>query len=300
MGKFYYDGKNTILENLLSKLPDGIVYNKDANIIPYIDEITFIEFYNNYPDKTNVDIYIDGKLATTKKILPDKSIYYKFKPPYGKFRIQTYINNNLITDEYFISLNYVAFFLVLAKELNYDDIEIFKMFGNLYFDYLQYELIYKKWGWFFDFEQGSFKSVDYRRIILGDLTNCLGVVRSFMNAALEYGLKQLVKSFTMQEPIICYYREFDGWILRDTDIYPKPSANDLWWARFPSYYIDDNNTIPPSYKSKKIILMDKRFKLNCFIVKVINWTYGEAEKQILNNLIYKISPANLKIEIIYQ
>jgi hypothetical protein len=297
MGNFYFDGKNTILETLISKLPDGKIYNKDNNIIPFINELTFVEFYNSFPDGTKVDIYIDGKLVNTKKILTDKSIYCKLKPPYGKFRLQTYINNNLITDEYFISINIFVFFVILAKELNYDYIELFKMFSNLYYDSLQQNLIYKKWGWFFDLPQGSFTTTEYRQIIVGDPVNYLGTVRSFMNAAVEEGIIELVKSFTTVEPILFSYREFDGWILRDLNIYPKTTeGNMIWHNRFADYWLGE---IPINMQNKRIILMSKKFKLNAFIIYIQNWSFGEEKKEILNKLIYKIIPAQTKVEIIY-
>ena len=292
-----FDGKNTVFEDLIKKLPQGKIYNTEDNVIPYIDNIVLVEVFPNYLPGTEVEIWINDKLERKTKILEDKSIYVKMKTPYGKFKTQIKIANQIYNEGYFYAINIFTFFLCLSKELNYDYVELFKIFGNIYFNTAQNDILYKKWGWFFDLEQIGISNEVYRQILTGDVSTYLGTIRSFMYSAVYYGLKELVRTFSTQYPVIFIYRNFDGWILRE-DNYPK----NIWNKRFSFYRLDDNKEIPQSDingSNKKIVLLDKKFKLNAIQVIIQYWPLPEKWKNILNNLIYKIVPAHLRVEIIY-
>ena len=80
MAAFYFDGRNKILDDLISQLPDGKVYYKSANIIPWIDESMFVEFYPNNATGDVIDVYVDGIFYRKCLVLPDKSIYCPASP----------------------------------------------------------------------------------------------------------------------------------------------------------------------------------------------------------------------------
>lgn len=223
MGQFAFSGNSDIFDTLLSKLPDGFVYVKDSNVIPYMDEVVYFDFYNNYAVGTNVDIYINDVLATTTQVLFDHSISYKTKPPYGKFKLRTEIAGQIIKEEYYYAINILSFYVIIAQTINYDFTELFKLFGNLYYDTTQDDLLYKKYGWFFDITKGSMDIDTYRRVVIGTF-------KSFMYSIVVKGLKELVKAFIDVEPEIFTYRDFLSSYIRDTSITQFWIIPKFWWV----------------------------------------------------------------------
>lgn len=229
MGFFAFPGNNIIYSDMLSKLPDGSVYFKDKNIIPYMEQVTYVEIFNEYPIGTAVDVYINDRLHFQTETLSDRSIYIKFKTPYGRFKLKTVIAGSPYREEVYYAINLLAFCVIIARTYEYDYISILQMFGNLYAPTTQDELIEKKYGWIFDFIRSMISTDKYRQDLVGDLTTHLGAFRAFFDATLEYALSELIKSFSGSAPIITNYRLFEGYIGRELS-YP------YWTKRFPKFW----------------------------------------------------------------
>jgi hypothetical protein len=210
MANFYYDGNNSTLQTMINSLSQGTVYNKEYNIVPFINDLLFVEFFATYPINTSVQLYLNNILITTQNTDNNNAISFHITPPLGKFNITTKIAGQIITNQDFLSMNLLIFFLVTSKVLNVDNTTIFQMFANLYYATLEDDLLYNKIGWYFNFQQGNLDIDDYRRMTAGDTTTCLGLIRSFIYATTIMGLSELVYSFTETYPTIYTYRDFIG------------------------------------------------------------------------------------------
>jgi len=234
VANFIFDGRNSIYADMINQLPSGLVYLKQQNVIPVLDKIIFVEFYDTYAVGTNVDVYVNNQLHMQTQVKDDKSIYVEMKVPVKKvieeingqivetitgttFNIVTKIAGQKVTDENFISLNLFAFFVIFAKTFNYDYIETFKLFGNLYFASTQNELLYDKFGWYFDFARNNLDYETYRQIVAGK-ENIYGLQKSFVYATTIKGLMEFVKSFTGSYPAIFSYKDYIGNFMKDTAV----------------------------------------------------------------------------------
>ena len=228
---FAFDGKNSIYQDLISQLPEGKVYFKEDNIMPYADVVTLVEQFdtNVYPVGTPVNIYINNVLHGVANINTSKSIYYKMKTPYGKFKVKLVVNSEPYAEGVFYALNILTFFNALSKTYNYDYFELFKMFGNIWDKHLQDDMLYSKIGWFYDFPLPYGWTVeDYRKILIGS-TNTTQINHLFLNAMTYWSMSELIKAFTGETPLIFSYRDEQGWILGDDTI----PIN----TRFKNYYL---------------------------------------------------------------
>jgi hypothetical protein len=213
MANFYFDGNNNTLQTMINSLSQGTVYNKEYNIVPYINDLLFVESFSTYSIGTAVSIYINNSLITTQNTDNNNIISTHITPPLGKFNIIAKINGQIVLNQDFISMNLLLFFLITSKALNVDNTSIFQMFANLYYDTLDDSLLYNKIGWYFNFQQGNLDIDDYRRMTAGDTKNYLGLIRSFIYATTIMGLSELVYSFTETYPTIYTYRDFIGNIM---------------------------------------------------------------------------------------
>lgn len=241
MGFFAFDGNNIIYTDMIQTLPDGKVYFKEKNIIPYIDSVTFVENFGAasvIPPGTNVEVYVDDVLYQVKQTILNAGnsfIYSEMKPPYGKFTVKTVINGKVFNEQIFYAINIFAFYVIIAKTYNYDYTELFKLFGNLFYNTTQNSILEDMYGWYFYFKQGTMLTADYRRALVGDTTNYLGTVRSFVNHAItQFGLVELIKSFVGVAPLIYAYREFDGFYIREAGL-PPTGPNIAW--QLPRYWM---------------------------------------------------------------
>ena len=250
MGFFAFSGKNIIYEDLISKLPDGKIYFKEQNIIPFIDNVTFVENFGpitDVPVGTDINVYIDNNLYETKKTIDEGGnsfIYVRINPPpYGKFNMRTEIAGQVFNDQIFYSINIFAFYVIIAKTYNFDYIELFKLFGNLFYNTTQNNILEDMYGWYFDFVQGSLPIADYRRALVGDSTY-LGTVRSFVNHAITLkGVKELIKSFTGNSPTVFAYRNYDGFIIRESGLTQIWNFSKYWLVN--SYTLTGSSDITP-------------------------------------------------------
>ena len=251
MGFFAFDGKNIIFDDLVSKLPDGRVYFKEQNIIPFIDNVTFVENFGpitDIPVGTDVNVYIDGDLYETKKTIDEGGnsfIYSRINSsPYGKFNVRTEIAGQVFNDQVFYAINIFAFYVVIAKTYNFDYTELFKLFGNLFYNTTQNDILEDMYGWYFDFFQGSLTIAEYRRALVGDLTTYLGTVRSFVNYSITLkGIEELIKSFTGNSPTTFAYRNYDGFIIREAGLTQIWNFSKYWLVN--SYTLTGSSNIIP-------------------------------------------------------
>jgi len=245
MGFFAFDGNNSIFDDLVAQLPNGLVYFKERNIIPAVEIVTYVEqFPSSYSVGTDVDIYINDKFYETKKILPTHALYLKIKPPYGKFTVRTEIDGEPYREEVYYSTNSFLFLNVLSLEYNYDYVELFKMFGNVWDKYLQDDMLFNKIGWFYGFGKPyGWDLADYRRILIGSSTN-EQINHLFVNSMTYWSLKELVKSFTGVYPDIFSYRDENGWVIPETWYPPFVSTAQLplYW-NFKDFYLWDTRVI---------------------------------------------------------
>lgn len=245
---FVFDGNNRIFADMLAQLPDGLVYFKESNVVPIMKEITFVEFFNDYSSGEDVEVYLDGELYTTVKVLSDRTIYAKIESPRStivfdvkdssgnirkvtetigrRFLIKTKIRGKIFREEEYISQNLYSFFVMLSKAFNVDYQEIFKMFGNLYNKYLQDNLLYPKIGWFFGYSIPYGWSInDYRQTLTGPGYD---ITAQFINSMTISSVREIVKAFTGQYPDILSHRKVDGWILQDDNVIQNWAWPDYW------------------------------------------------------------------------
>lgn len=197
---------------------------------------------------TKVSIYVNDILNDIVEVLPgNNSIYYKFKPPFGRFTMKTVIQGSIYKNQDFISLNIFMFLNVLSMTYQVSYEAIFNMFGNIWDKYLQNDWLYNKIGWYYDFDMPYGWNIDdYRRIIVGQQTNIPPIPINgtyslnwcFMNSMTYQSILELVRAFTGTHPIIETYRDTDGWLVQDdsiTQIWNLPSmGGDLL-----DYYVMD-------------------------------------------------------------
>jgi hypothetical protein len=220
MGYFAFSGKNSIFQDLIAELPNGTIYLKEDNVIPFEMQVTFWETFDilKYPVGTDVDVFVNNVWTAKVKISMTKSIYLKMSTPYGKFTVRTEIAGKVYNDQPFYALNLLSFLVSLAKTYTYDYTELFNMFGNIWNKTLQLDWLYNKVGWFYDFGRPSGWSIDdYQYIIIGSPNN-IQVNYLFMNAMTVWSMKELVKSFTGMYPTMHTWRDENGWIIADDNI----------------------------------------------------------------------------------
>ena len=241
LGFFTFNGHNSVYQDLIAQLPNGTVYLKQDNAVPFAMQVTFTELFPDsitYPVGTNVDIYVNNTFSITVKVLPDKAIYYDIPTPYGRFNVKTVVNGKTYSDDPFYSFNMLSFLVALSKTYDYDYIQIFNIFGNIYDPYLQNDMLYNKIGWNYDFGLPSGWSIDeYGYILrgaLGTTTNEFGgnnypINWLFVNSMTYWSMRELILSFTGQYPTIYTYRDENGWILVDDAVVQNPN--------FKNYYL---------------------------------------------------------------
>jgi hypothetical protein len=204
------------------------------------------------------------------------------------------------SDNYF-ACNYAAFLLLAAREFDLQYQQVYQMFSNIYYAALEDSELYNKWGWFFDFQNPGVTTAEYKRMIVGDPNDFLGITRSFMHNCTLKGLTEFIRSFTGRYALVDTYRDFIGWIGRDKNK-AQIWNHAVYWGDLPYTDVDTPSygNLPLNQRSnKRIILMDKRFKLNTIKLTFFYWPFDNATKLILEELIYKIIPINLKVEIIW-
>jgi hypothetical protein len=307
MGKFIWNGKNKIWEDLISLLPTSTVYYKESNIIPYTTAITqtghgllaYVEHFDIsiYPVGTDVDIYINDKKYITTKILPTSSIYLILNPPYGNFKLKTIINSVTYKEEQYISTNIFAFFMILSQMFTIDYRTLFNIFGNIYDKYLQNDMLFSKIGWFYDFSIPSGWTLEeYRKILTGyDINGVLSyepINKIFLNALTEYSVNELCRSFTGTYPLIESERDNNGWIIIDDTL---PSSASVYWLGegLDNYYLCDGITGNRNIKSG--IDLDT-LTLNMTIKEVdvnVTFTTTATSSDIVNQINSEISSTSL-------
>lgn len=277
MSNFYYDGNNSTLQDMIKSLSDGTVYNKEYNIVPFINDLLFTDSYPTYPINTSVQFYLNNSLITTQNTDNNHMIFHHIIPPLGRFNITTKIAGVIITNQDFLSMNLLIFFLITSKALNIDNASIFQMFANLYYDTLEDNLLYNKIGWYFDFQQGNLDISDYRRMTAGDSTHYLGLIRSFMYATTIKGLSELVYSFTKFYPTIYTYRDFIGNLMINTAIRQN-------WNNYKYFYLD-GTTITGSVDITSTIMNNETFTVQVDnILKTIQFTTESTPTAIINTI----------------
>jgi hypothetical protein len=277
MANFYFDGNNSTLQTMINSLSQGTVYNREYNIVPFINDLLFVDSYPTYPIGTSVQLYLNNSLITTQNTDNNNLISHHISPPLGKFNITTMIAGQVITNQEFLSMNLLLFFLITSKALNVDNTSIFQMFANLYYDTLDDSLLYNKVGWYFNFQQGNLDIDDYRRMTVGDSTNYLGLIRSFMYATTIMGLSELVYSFTEVYPTIYTYRDFIGNLMIDTTIKQN-------WNNYVYFYLD-GTTITGSVDITSTIMNNETFVIQVDnILNTIQFATESTPTTIVNKI----------------
>ncbi len=295
MGKFIWDGKNALFQDFINNLPQSVAYSKDGNVIPYINEVTYVQTIpqTEYPINTPVKFYVNDQLVSERVTLPTQNIYVKIKPPYKKFTIKTVIDNETYREETYYSLNLFAFFTVLSKVMNYDYRQIFNLFGNIWNIYLQDDEVYSKLGWYYNFGKPyGWTAADYRQVLVGDtpgtppFSNPLrykSMNEIFLNAMTIDAIKQVVRNFTHIEPDIISYRDIDGWLLpndQNVDMYTLNIYDPLWVQEFKRYYTyEDAETPVIDLQNDETILYSEQYHNN-----TIQLICHNASKQIVETV----------------
>jgi hypothetical protein len=305
MGKFIWNGKNKIFEDITSLLPTSTVYYKESNIIPYTTAITqtghgllaYVEHFDIsiYPVGTDVDIYINDKKYITVEILPTSSIYLILNPPYGNFKLKTVINNITYKEEQYIATNIFTFFMILSQMFTIDYRTLFNIFGNIYDKYIQNDMLFPKIGWFYDFGLPSgWTYEEYRKILTGyDVNGVLSyepINKIFLNALTEYSVNELCRSFTRTYPEIISERDNNGWIIIDDTL---PSSTSVYWkgSGLDNYYLCDGITGNRDISSVDLDTLTLNMTIKGNTINVI-FTPTANSSDIINqiNAVISISP----------
>ena len=220
----YSYNKTSYFWSQVKNLPGQYIYNKSANVVPYIPKKPFI-----YTDFVNTSLYQTfivkvGGVEYTRVRAENDYIHFMLdissliSATNKNVTIQIVAESDptVIISEYsFAFVNLYLFLSLMSEEFREQYINSIRTSRNLYTDEVENAYIYSNFMQLLGIEkQDQWDFDDYYKIGLsGDTTNYNGIFRDYLSYAGTYGgLKKNVYAVTNNDPIITSFRDKQGWI----------------------------------------------------------------------------------------
>lgn len=229
-GTFYFTGKAALTDQL-ETLADKHIYERGKNVFPYSENeaLLFVDFVPELSAGQTADIYLNGTVATTVKVVDSTGlIYAPLKLPFGSNQVRVHVGSTEITNpnkqlrnHFFITKNYIIFIEKLIIIFDRIKAELEAIKNDTFYDTIRDDRLEEIFGSKLKFPHFNNLSLElYRNALVGvNNTDRPGLRGALFYQSTEAAINKIVKSILGTDPEFISLYDFHGWVLKGSRRY---------------------------------------------------------------------------------